>query len=212
MNAQNRRWMLVAGASLVVCVAAAGWTLIDSDSQGQPTTPEDRVDRLGDEKTEQARRELIQLTASPTREIALSAVRNLGRHGDEESRRALEEVLADTGRDPRVRSAAAAKLGEYDQADPQTLARVLAREKNVHIRRGAARGLMKWTDTDHTEAVGDLYRALSDPDLRVRQSAATGLRRATLMLFTFDPRKDPRTQRKQLAAIRRFLCEKGHME
>ncbi|MFP4141376.1 MAG: HEAT repeat domain-containing protein [Phycisphaerae bacterium] len=174
--------------------------------------PEDRIDRLGKEKSETSRKQLIELTANSDRNTALSAVRNLGLQGDEESRRALEAVLADPDRDSRVRSAAAATLGRFEEMDPQPLTRILANEEDVHVRRGAARGLMKWTSTKNNQAVPDLYKALRDPDVRVREAAATALYKATLMLSMYDPRKDPRTQGKQLSDIRRMLTEKGYLK
>ena len=213
MDDQNKRWMVLAGAGLLVCLAAVAWTFMgDREPLETSEVPEDRIDRIGKEKSETSRKQLIELTANPDRNTALSAVRNLGLQGDEESRKSLEVVLADPDRDPRVRSAAAATLGKFEDVDPEPLARALARDDNVHVRRGAARGLRRWTSTKNTKAVPDLYRALTDPDVRVRQEAATALYKATLILFTYDPTKDPRTQGKQLGDIRRLLEEKGHLK
>jgi HEAT repeat protein len=213
MDDQNKRWMVLAGAGLLVCLAAVAWTFMgDREPLETSEAPEDRIDRIGKEKSETSRKQLIELTANPDRNTALSAVRNLGLQGDEESRKSLEVVLADPDRDPRVRSAAAATLGRFETMDPKPLARILANEENVHVRRGAARGLMKWTSTENNQAIPDLYDALSDPDVHVREAAATALRKATLILFMFDPRKDPRTQGKELSDIRRFLREKGHLK
>ncbi len=213
MEDQNKKWMVLAGVGLVICLAVAAWTFTSTPEPLETSdAPEDRIDRIGSKKNETSRKQLIELTANPNRDTALAAVRNLGLQGDEESRKSLETVLADRDRDPRVRSAAAATLGKFEEIDPEPLARVLSQDENVHVRRGAARGLRKWTSTKNTQAVPDLYRALTDPDVRVRQEAATGLYKATLILFTYDPGKDPRTQGKQLGDIRRLLREKGHLK
>jgi HEAT repeat protein len=219
MDDMNRRWMVLAAAGLLLCVVAATWALfggngndaapLDPSSSDAPT---EAIDRLGEQGDEEARVRLVELTGSPDRDVALAAVRNLGLQRNEKARRALETVMTDRERDARVRSAAAATLGKFEDVDPAPLARVLARENDARVRRGAAMGLAKCTDTKRTDAVPDLYRALRDPDPRVREWAATGLHRATLMLFTFDPQKDPRTQGKQLGDIRRFLRQHGYLK
>jgi HEAT repeat protein len=219
MDDNNKRWVLLAAIGLLGCVAVAAWALTSQGGQldssvGGSESPTREADKLG-EQTKQGNKEarvrLVELTTSPNTDVALAAVRNLGLQKTEEARTALEDVLTDRGRDERVRSAAAATLGKFKGGDPEPLTRVLEKEPSARVRRGAARGLAAWSGENATEAIPALYRALRDPDPTVRQWGYSGLRRATGLVFIYDPKEDPRTQGARLGTIRSQLSKLGYL-
>ena len=216
MDSDLKRIGLVVAAIVLFAAGAAiySWTSGPSGPSEEADTPEmvRHADRLGKKKeSQEARKSLAEMVRDPRRDVALAAVRNLGINRSDENRLLLEKVVTDREMDHRVRAAAGSSLGKYADASPAALARVLENEPDKLVRRGAAIGLANRSSPERTEAIPVLYKALRDPDPRVRQWAATGIFRVTRIMFTFDPEKDPATQGQEIAKIRDVLVESGYM-
>ncbi|MFP4054828.1 MAG: HEAT repeat domain-containing protein [Phycisphaerae bacterium] len=218
MDSDVKRIGLVVVAIVLFAVGAAIYNWTSDPGSGKPSESADAAEmtrhahRLGNQKeSEAARKSLADMVRDPRREVALAAIRNLGVNRSDKARSLLEDVVSDREMDRRVRAAAGSALGKYTDASPATLARVLENEPDKLVRRGAAIGLANRSSPEQSDAIPALFKALRDPDPRVRQWAATGIFRVTRIMFTFDPEKDPATQGQQISKIRDALVQGGYM-
>jgi len=200
--------------AVVLCVAAllalAGWLAYGFGCERRAAGLA-RSDRLADrlraielfrgESTDLARQTLHRLTKDKEIRVALAAVRALAAVPDEESCRLLGDVCRGSPSGD-VRGAAAAALGKYQNTPTDTLAQMLAADKDPAARAGAARGLSGKRDRAAADA---LVVALErDDDVRVRRSAMAALHSLLGVRFLYRP-EAPLSERQQ--AIRVIKAE-----
>ncbi len=85
------------------------------------------------------------------------------------------------------------------------IAGVLAGDPSGEARAGAAKGLARLRKAG---AMGQLVKALEDPDRRVRLWAITALSRITALRFIYYARKDPASQQQNIARIKQQLRQR----
>lgn len=210
----NRKAIFVlAGLGLVLVVAAVWMVMAPDPIDGDPTSsdPEQRMtaaSSLGERKDQDAVKTLILLADDRNDQVAVRAVRSLGRQKTEPSREALQNLL-DSADKARIRGAAAAELGQYEDLDPHVLTDVLSNpQAEPETRAGAAKGLSRLKNRD---AVPELFQALSDPDPKVRLWASTALGKITGRRYMYYADKPPSQQREVIEAIKRSLKRLGYL-
>ncbi len=210
----NRKVILLLAGLGLLLIMAVGWMVLAPDPiAGDPTSsdPTQRMaaaSSLGEREDQDAVETLIILATDRNDQVAVRAVRSLGRQKTQLSREALENLLGSAEK-ARVRGAAAAELGRYEDLDPSVLTNVLSdTQAEPEIRAGAAKGLSRLKDRD---AVPQLFRALSDPDPKVRLWASTALGKITGRRYMYYADKPPSQQREVIEAIERSLKRLGYL-
>lgn len=204
---------VLAGLGLVLMVAVVWMVMAPEPIAGDPTSsdPAQRMEAassLGNRDDQDAVKTLVILAGDQNDQVAVRAVRSLGRQKTELSREALQNLL-DSADKARIRGAAAAELGQYEDLDPSVLTNVLSNPKaEPETRAGAAKGLSRLKDRD---AVPQLFQALSDPDPKVRLWASTALGKITGRRYMYYAEKPPSQQREVIEAIERSLKRLGYL-
>ena len=159
------------------------------------------VSQLADRSDDESFEIVVELTDDPELRVARSAVRIIASRLTKASEAKLKDIAVESKRGA-LRGAAAAGLGYYKDTDCRLLTGMLLNDKDPAARAGAAKGLARLGDR---AAIGDVLKAMADPDLAVRQNSYEALGKLTARWFMFSPADAEQTRDAQLKKIRRLI-------
>lgn len=165
------------------------------------------MESLLKENTDAARARLRSMTQDDDPRVIMQSLRGMGINRDEANRRQLETFAFESPR-PEYRREALAALGQYQNVSVSHFTQVLAGDRDPQARAGAAQALARRADRSTIPA---MYKALSDPDARVRVWAITGIKEITFITFIYEAALPPAEQREVIVQIGQWLQKNGYM-
>lgn len=175
------------------------------------TDPVERLAAIEDyrvDKSNASSEVLIRVAETDNDErVKLASISAMRMNQNENTEKALRRMAREE-KSPAVRGEAWAVLGYYKNVPTSELTGVLRTDSHPSVRMGAAKGLANRADR---KSAPDLFRALGDPDEKVRAWAISGIRYITKVGFLYEARKTPGEQVEIIQQIGNYLRRNGFM-
>lgn len=205
---------IIAGVLGIIAIALVINVLFFSNDARYDINSPDPVERLAavedyrNDRTGGSREVLIRVAESDNDErVKLASISAMRHNRDEDTEKALRRMAREE-KSPAVRGEAWVVLAEYKNVATSELTGVLQSESNPIVRIGAAQGLANRADR---KSAPNMFRALGDPDEKVRAWAITAIRQITKVGFLYDAGKTPGEQVQVIQQIGNYLRRNGFM-